>query len=1236
MPSILHPGRWLVKPPLGSRVDTGSPFGQGMVGCFPLQKEHQGSVRNLISGVVYGPSSTAPTWEEGRYGLALDVDGAGKGIKGTAEPALRLQRVSLLWRGYIRSTPADFANFAGVAPNATDGSPYTSYVFYKNNAGQLTFGFNNGAFQNNGFRNISDFVGNGIHQFVLTIDMQPTTAGQRAYTDDGSYDGGGGTTGTISYSSDAIFLIGDNVGGRDSNAVCQCVYIWDRILSKQEVSALWREPFQMFNPPRKVVKYVFFPVAAGTLTGSAGIVSGESVGSGGVVAGAITGASGIASGETMTGVGAVVSDTLTGSAGIVSEESVPTTGASVTGPITGTSGIASGEAFGSEGESVTGPITGAAGIASGEAMGSGGSATGPITGSAGIPTAAAMGSGGDVRQAIIGSAGITSAEAFGEGDVLSVISGYFGIESEEGFGRSGTVQGDYDFGLFIRGRDRIFNLKYDTMNVQKEQASRSSATFTLRKRQSDGSFFRPLVNDEVVYTYLGRRIFAGFITSLEEYALDSRDDEIEIKVSCNSYRKLAENRVYSRSYEGNSFSMASIVGDLYDATLRQEGISFDPDEDLTITGKRFKIQPERSVDQALDYIASVFGADWKIDDYRRLRMNRKVLEVAPHVLTQNGQRFDGKAIHRKLRVFRSDAEYRNRQGLQTGVAVSGLQQTTLQGHGGYTYTIGWPATGKPTVKVNGTAKTVVSSEEIADGPYDFYYTLNEAKIRQNPTQAAYTSSDTIVITAPSASLDVFYLSNEAEIARRAARTGGTGLVEVVTPALGIRDQDSAESMAQGMMERFGGEAERITWESDVPFWDIGQLVSVRMTAPLVAGMFLIQSVSISEVGGTFLRYSITAVAFALPKIIGLTAEEGETPGSWDVEIIVDRPHGLEGITDGITLWGIDGWEPIWGTWTVDPIDETTLTFHIDEGAGIDLSGLEYSGGLGGSEGGGTIGYGGTEDPFGGVLFSGMPPGAGVDPRDGIAGGIGQEAFVITNVNINTNEVTTSEDHGFSSSYPTDNGFRVAIFGVKGCDNPTTLSSINTISTRVEVTATNKFIARDVGSLVGADGFVNDGGGRVIETDDIVRSALASSEVTPLKMFFAAATPGENLAGETAVFVLANAVPGVASRPLAVASNVTNPWIAERDISVAESVSGTISVPPDGAPVLIDVKKNGVSIFAAGTYLTIPPGETATVRETNFATTPLVIEKDDKVTVDVVQVGSDFAGCNATVHLNMRG
>lgn len=955
-----------------------------------------------------------------------------------------------------------------------------------------------------------------------------------------------------------------------------------------------------------------------------------------MVAGAITGASGIASGETMTGVGAVVSDTLTGEAGIVSAEAFGTEGESVTGPLTGSAGIASGEAFGAEGESVTGPVTGAAGIASGEAMGSGGSATGPITGSAGIPTAAAMGSGGDVRQAIIGETGIASAEAFGEGDVLSVISGYFGIESAEGFGRSGTVLNDYAFGLFIRGRNRIFNLKADSMNIQKEQASRSSASFTLRKRRSDGVLFRPIVNDEVVYTYLGRRIFAGFITTLEEYALDSRDDEIEIKVSCNSYRKLAENRVYSRSYEGTSFSMASIVNDLYEATLAQEGISYDADEDLTISGKRFKIQPERSVDQALDYIASVFGADWKIDDYRRLRVNRKVFEIAPHVLTNNGRRFDGVAIHRKLRVFRSDAEYRNRQGLQTGAPVSGLQQTTLNGNSGYVYRVGFPVTGKPTVKVNGTAKTVVDSGSIADGPYDFYYTLNDNRIRQNPTQVAYTSLDTLVFTAPSASLDVYYLSNEAEIERRAAQTGGSGLVEVVTSALGIRDQAAAESMALGMMERYGAEAERIQFESDCPFWDIGQLLTVRMTAPLVAGMFLIQSVSISEVGLTYLRYSITAVAFALPKIVGLTAEEGETPGSWDVEIIVDRPHGLEGITDGISLWGIEGWEPIWGTWTVEPIDTTTLTFHIDEGLGIDLSGLEYNGGLGGSEGGGTIGYGGTDDPFGGVIFAGMPPGAGVDPREGTAGGIGQEALVITNVNTNTNEVTTSEDHGFSSSYPTDNGFRVAIFGVRGCDNPATLSSINTISTRVEVTASNKFIARDVGSLVGADGFIDDGAGRVIETDDIVRSALASSEVTPLKMFFAAATPGENLHGETAVFVLANAVPGVASRPLAVASNVTNPWIAERDISVAESVSGTISVPPDGAPVLIDVKKNGVSIFASGTYLTIPPGETSTIRETNFATTPLTIEKGDKVTVDVVQVGSDFAGCNATVHLNMRG
>lgn len=1234
MPSILHPGRWRAKPPLGSRVDTSSPFGLGLVGCFLLQREHPTNVRNLISGKLYGPGSSNPVWEEGIAGLALDVDGSGVSIKDTAEEGLRLQTGTLLWRGYIRSTPADFSNFAGVAHNNSDSNPYTSYVFYKDNTGKLTFGFNNGAFQANAFRNISDFVGNGLHQFVFTFNLQPTTANQSAYTDDGSLDGTGGTTGTITYDSTAVFQIGDTVGGRDGNSVCQCVYIWNRVLPRDEIRSLWREPFQMIAPPRSIISYSFpqVGIAGQTLTGSAGIVSGEAMGSNGVVAGAVTGTAGIASAETFPTTGAIVSGYVGGESGIPTGEAFGAN-AVVTGPINGAAGIPSAEAFGSTGESVTGPIVGVSGIPTGEAFGSTGeSVTGPITGSAGIPSAAAMGSNGYLAQPLIGSAGIPTGEAFGAGEILVAIRGYLGIPSEEAFGRSAAVFRGNDFNLLIRGVDRIEHLKADTMNVTKEMDSRSNATFILRRRRSDRVLFRPLVNDEVIYLFRGRRIFGGFITQIEEIAFDARDDEIELRISCGSYRKLAENRVYSKSYEGSSFSMRSIVTDLFEATLEQEGISFEADEDQTVTAKRFKLEPQKSVDQHLDYIASVFGATWRIDDYRRLRINRTFYEAAPSVIEQNGLRFDGKAIHRKMLVNRNDADYRNRQGLRTGVPVAGQQRLVIAGNGGYDYTVGWAVTGKPVIKVDGTPAVVVeaSDAEVETGSYDFYYTLNSNRIRHNPAQAAYTAGNDIEVISPSSSLDVFFQSNAAEIARRAARTGGTGLVEVVSSALPVRDQAAASAMAGSMMERFGAEAERISWESDIPFWDIGQMVHVRMTAPLVAGLFMIESVSIREVGATYLTYSIRAAAFTLPRIVDITYEEGAEPGSWEVKIVVDRNHGIEDITDGITLWGIDGWEPIWGSWTVDPINETTLHFEIPASANIDLTGLEYNGGLGGSEGGGTGGYGGTGDPFGGVIFSPIPPGA-TDTGVGVV----SDLLRIVDVNVNTLEVTTNVDHGFESSFPVDGGYRVSIWGVKGCDNPTTGSSINHVSTRVQITGTNKFIPKDVGPLTGADGFVNNGEGYCAAADRFDIASRIWAPPTSFKAFMAAATPGENLATDTATFILSNSIPGIASRPLAVAANVTNAWTAERDITAVESVSARIETPADGAPVLIDLKKNGVSIFAAGTYLEIPSGVTE-VRNSNFADTPLLMEKGDKVTVDVVGVGSDFPGCNATVHMNMRG
>ena len=1188
-----------------------------MVGCFPLQKEHEGSVRNLISGVVYGPSSTAPTWEDGRYGLALDVDAAGKGIKGTAEPALRLQRVSLLWRGYIRSTPTDFANFAGVAPNATDSSPYTSYVFYKDNAGKLTFGFNNGAFQNNGFRNISDFVGNGLHQFVLTVDMQPTTAGQRAYTDDGSYDGGGGTTGTISYSSDATFSIGDNVGGRDSNSVCQCVYIWDRILSKEEVSSLWREPFQMFNPPRRAVKYAFFPLAEPTISGSSPIASGETFPAGGSIAGPITGNSPIASGEIVPSSGTVDDGTIiiTGASPIASGETFPPGGiAEVVSSIT----IPSGEFFPAGGV-VAGPITGVSPIASGESFPLGALIYDqPLTGVSPIASGESVPSSGSLALNVTGASPIASAASVPSTGALSyTITGYDTIASAETFLPGGAVLREAAGTLFVRGRDRTAWLTVNTLNIVEEFNGRASAQFSLN--DVGRATYRPNAGEEVIYFRGTDRLFGGFVQTIVEQAFDSRS-EVKINVTCTDYRDLADRRTYAKTYEGPTFNLSTIVQEIFDATLAAEGVTYAAAETGTVTGKRLVFDDE-TVATCLDRVCAVFGFNWRIDHFRRLRLERKSFDIAPRVIR------DDDDVWRNMRITRSNRQTRTRQGVRTAIPTGGQRTTTLAGNGTHQYLLSYSLLYAPTVEVNDVAATVIAYEDRDTAPWDFAWERTSNVLFHNPEQSAYTDSDEIVVTHASSSLDVYWAEDSAAIARVAARTGGSGIIEAVTSAKNIRDAGMAAAFAETCFQNFGVDVAEVEFETDTNGWHIGQWLDVFTTSPPLCGVFIIQRVQLRDVGGTFLRYNVPAPARELPLVVGVEATDTN-----ELTIETEYPHGFIDPYDGVNFGGFSGdlGELLnGGTYEITPIDPYTFTIDTTP---IDVSGYTYEGGGGGTDGGGTNGYNGGPDPFGGYVW------AGTGPEPGETGIGGTDALVITDVNTSTNVVTTSQPHGFTSSYPTDNGFRVAIWGVTGAVGPTG-SSINTATTRVQVLSPTTFFAADVGVLsgVGREPFQNDRRGRCAETDAIVRVTLGSSEGNALRTMLAAGTyVGTNLDQERATFVLANAIPGVASRALATGVNVTNPWYAQKDLSVAESVSVVFGTAPEGAPIKIDIKQNGVSMFAAGTYLEVPAGSTEIHRITSFRESPLTIERDDKFTVDVVEVGSEFPGCGGVVNLITRG
>ena len=163
---------------------------------------------------------------------------------------------------------------------------------------------------------------------------------------------------------------------------------------------------------------------------------------------------------------------------------------------------------------VAGPVTGAAGIPTAEGFGSvGGRVTGPILGATGIPTAEAFGA-GDIQQPITGINGSASAETFGAGSVVATVRGYLGIASAETFGRRGAVLPARGFALYIRGLDWTDLKKVDPpLQVTKQLGGRGQANFTLVQT---GTGYRPAPGDEVEYYCGTKKLFGGFIKSIDE------------------------------------------------------------------------------------------------------------------------------------------------------------------------------------------------------------------------------------------------------------------------------------------------------------------------------------------------------------------------------------------------------------------------------------------------------------------------------------------------------------------------------------------------------------------------------------------------------------------------------------------------------------------------------------------------------------------------------------------------
>lgn len=640
------------------------------------------------------------------------------------------------------------------------------------------------------------------------------------------------------------------------------------------------------------------------LTGTAGMASDSALGSGASVTGPLIGTTGIASaeafGDTGSGGAWISTATITGDAGISSGETfgLGTIG-SISGPLVGNTGIASREAFGVP-------------------SGARGTVAGPITGTAGIASAEALGSNGNVGQLLRGSTGIPTAFQFGTpGKLLKGLSGLLGIASTEAFGGTGAVLSldtdESNFILFIGGTIRTNYLVTNSIKVDREVNFQGLCSFELVDETGVG--YIPQRGEEVVLYHYDEdlspekpgtntwdRCFAGTIDSIETYKQHVQDTPRFHRVNCADFAKALSRRIVNKKYPAANYgSLETIMNDIASEFLIHEGIQYvhRGDPGVTFPDIEFAYIP---LNEVLDRIAEICGWEWAVDFYKNLYVYDRPAQIvgAPFDLTEDTTGTNS-FTWSNLRVMEHRGLYRNRQFIKASFSNKSRTitkvytcETAFDALGltqweGLEQIPGDPSSKRAPYLTDQSLRNMVSRvvsmklNGVAQTFYDGATGSPDSPVFNNPPASWQWNhiwswqADFIynMMGIPWANwpqvgdeLEVVYevaaeipppimVEDTAEIAARKAIEGGSGIYDAVEEVNDISDYGLLVEYAQALLDKFGVMGYEIDFDTFRFGLHPGQELTVYLPKHNVASQLMtVESVSYQEVSKRLLQHRI--------------------------------------------------------------------------------------------------------------------------------------------------------------------------------------------------------------------------------------------------------------------------------------------------------------------------------------------------------------------------------------------
>jgi hypothetical protein len=409
-----------------------------------------------------------------------------------------------------------------------------------------------------------------------------------------------------------------------------------------------------------------------------------------------------------------------------------------------------------------------------------------------------------------------------------------------------------DMQLFIAGQP--VQWRESTMSIDLIIGAVGKASFTL----FTSSTYRPGVFDEVVFFRSGVRRFGGFVQSVVDNLIPSRDDCHEMTVNCVDYNGYLDRVVIATLYTiPRGALVMNIIVDIINTYLKQFGITLAGFATSGAGVGPILFHYVTAAQAIAQLVATAPAIYFWIDSNKGAHYSSANIAApagfgsAPFSLTDTSRNYFD------FQVTIDGTLYRNKQWVLPSVNVLSLRVETFTGDGSTTgfFTL-YVLSNPPVVTVNGYAQKVATLGGAMPAGWTWYFITGGQGVFQRPGSAPLTNLDTLQVAYPNPFALAVSAENDAEIAAK-------GLVEAIVQPQNVIDLAAAQDMATGLLAAYcPNPPETIVFTTDEasdPRWlSPGMSIPISKNIPPASGTYIIEEVQSQEYNLAIFKHTVKA------------------------------------------------------------------------------------------------------------------------------------------------------------------------------------------------------------------------------------------------------------------------------------------------------------------------------------------------------------------------------------------